>query len=327
MPIPSFGRRPVLVTGGAGFIGSHLVDDLLERGAVVQVLDNFFTGRRDNLAHVMDRVKLIEGDIRDLDTCRKAADGVEFAFHQAALGSVPRSMKDPSATFAANVQGTMNVFSACRDAGVSRIVYASSSSVYGDSAKLPKREGEEGEPLSPYALSKRVGEEIAATFARCYGLEAIGLRYFNVYGPRQDPLGSYAAVIPRFFRAVLRGEPLVIYGDGRQSRDFTFVEDAVRANLLAAGAPAEACGAAYNVAGGAQTTVIELARLLGEASGRTITPVHDPPRRGDVLHSLADLSLSESGLGYKARIGLSEGLLRSLSFYKRDTPSVPPGEG
>jgi nucleoside-diphosphate-sugar epimerase len=325
MPIPSFDRRPVLVTGGAGFIGSHLVDELLARGAVVRVLDNFFTGRRENLAHVMDRVKLIEGDIRDVDICRNAVEGVKFVFHQAALGSVPRSMKDPSATFAVNVQGTMNVFAACRDAGVSRIVYASSSSVYGDSATLPKREGEEGTPLSPYALSKRVDEEIAATFARCYGLEAIGLRYFNVYGPRQDPFGPYAAVIPRFFRAVLRGEPLVIYGDGLQSRDFTFVEDAVRANLLAAGAPAEACGAAYNVAGGAQTTVIELARLLGEAFGRTITPVHDPPRRGDVLHSVADLSLSESRLGYRARTGLSEGVLKSLSFYKRDTePRVAP---
>jgi nucleoside-diphosphate-sugar epimerase len=328
MPIPELKSVPVLVTGGAGFIGSHLVDALVERGATVRVLDNFSTGRRLNLAHVMDRVKIMEGDIRDLDVCRNAAEGVEVVFHQAAIGSVPRSMKDPSATFAANVQGTMNVFAACRDAGVIRIVYASSSSVYGDSAGLPKREGEEGEPLSPYALSKLVGEEIAAMFARCYGLEAVGLRYFNVYGPRQDPLGAYAAVIPRFFRAALRGEPLVIYGDGLQSRDFTFVEDAVRANLLAAGAPAEtACGAAYNVAGGAQTTVIELARLIGEASGQTITPVHDPPRQGDVLHSLADLSLSESGLGYKAKTGLSEGLLKSLSFYKRDTASVPPGEG
>jgi nucleoside-diphosphate-sugar epimerase len=264
---------------------------------------------------VLDRVELVEGDIRDGKTCQAAASGVEIVFHQAALGSVPRSMKDPATTFAVNVQGTVNMFSACRDAGVRRLVYASSSSVYGDSPKLPKREGEEGEPLSPYALSKRVNEQIAAVFARCDGLEAIGLRYFNVYGPRQDPLGPYAAVLPRFFHAVFRGEPPVIYGDGLQSRDFTYVADAVTANLLAAGAPAAACGAAYNVAGGVQTSVAELARLVGELTDRPIAPIHEPPRPGDVLHSLADLTRIGGALGYRPATPLREGLEATRRFF------------
>ncbi len=306
----------MLVTGGAGFIGSHLVDALLARDARVRVLDNFATSRRENLAHVLDRVELVEGDIRDADVCRRASNGIEVVFHQAALGSVPRSMKDPSTTFAVNVLGTVNVFAASRESGVRRVVYASSSSVYGDSEKLPKREGEEGRPLSPYALSKGVGEETASVFARCYGFETVGLRYFNVYGSRQDPLSPYAAVIPRFFRAVLRGEPPVIYGDGRQSRDFTYVADAVHANLLAAFAPAEACGAAYNVASGTQTTVLDLARLVGEVAGRPIEPALEAARPGDVLHSLADLSLVGRRLGFRPETSLREGLEKSRSFYE-----------
>lgn len=306
----------MLVTGGAGFIGSHLVDALLGRGARVRVLDNFVTGRRENLAHVRDRVELLEGDIRDTSICQRAANGVEIVFHEAALGSVPRSMKDPATTFAVNVQGTINVFAAAREAGVRRVVYASSSSVYGDSERLPKREGEEGRPLSPYALSKCVGEQAADVFGRCYGFEAIGLRYFNVYGPRQDPSGPYAAVIPRFFTALLAGQAPVIYGDGRQSRDFTYVGDAVNANLLAAEAPTAACGAAYNVAGGMQTSVLELARRVGQAIGRSAEPVFELPRPGDVPHSWADLARSREHLGFEPSIQMARGLDLCAPFYR-----------
>lgn len=308
--------RAALVTGAAGFIGSHLVDLLLDRGASVRALDNLSNGKRENLAHCADRIDFIEGDIRDPGTCRRACEGAAVVFHQAALGSVPRSMKDPSTSIAVNVSGTANVLAASRDAGVRRVVYASSSSVYGDSNRLPKREGEEGRPLSPYALSKVVDEELAEVFGRCYGLELIGLRYFNVYGPRQDPDGPYAAVIPRFFRAYLAGEAPVIYGDGTQSRDFTFVADAVAANLLGAVAPASACGRAYNVAGGNQTSVNDLAGAVRKAVGGGPEPKHEPPRAGDVLHSAADLSLSKRELAYAPRVGLSEGLRRSLDHYR-----------
>ncbi len=297
----SFAEKTVLVTGGAGFIGSHLVDALCARGARVRVLDDLSAGRLENLAGCRESIEFREGDIRDLRVCADACRGATVVFHQAALGSVPRSMKDPATSLAVNVGGTANVFAAARDAGVRRVVYASSSSVYGDSAALPKREGDEGRPLSPYALSKRMNEELADVFGRCYGMEFVGLRYFNVYGPRQDPNGPYAAVIPRFFDANLRGEPAVVYGTGEQSRDFTFVEDAVAANLLAAEAPGERCGTAYNVGGGARTTVNELARLVAEAVGGAPDPRHEPARAGDVAHSLADLTHVSRGLGYQAR--------------------------
>ena len=313
------GRR-VLVTGGAGFIGSHLVDALLSRGATVRVLDNLSNGRRENLKDA--RVELIEDDIRDASVCRRAATGVEYVFHQAALGSVPRSMKDPSTSIAVNVSGTANVFMAARDEKVRRVVYASSSSVYGDSRHLPKREGEEGKPLSPYALSKAMNEQLADVFRRCDGMELVGLRYFNVYGPRQDPDGPYAAVIPRFFKAYLSGDAPVIYGDGDQSRDFTFVSDAVAANVCGAEAPAESCGAAYNVAGGKQTTVNELARAVREAVGGGPEPRYEPPRKGDVMHSAADLGQSQSRLAYAPSVALADGLSRSLEHYRRVVGTV-----
>ena len=323
-PDPDFRGVPVLVTGGAGFIGSHLVDALVEAGARVRVLDDLSTGRRENLGHHLageHRIEWIEGDIRDAGACRRACDGVRFVFHQAALGSVPRSMKDPATTIAVNVAGTANVFAAARDAGDARVVYASSSSVYGDSDRLPKREGEEGRPLSPYALSKAMNEELAATFGDCFGLELVGLRYFNVYGPRQSPEGAYAAVVPLFFRAALRGEAPAIHGDGRQSRDFTFVADAVRANLLAAVAPAAACGCAYNVAPGEATTVADLAAairgLVERATGTAPPPpVHGPPRPGDVRHSKADPAAARDALGFAAEVGLADGLARSLDPYR-----------
>ena len=305
--IPDFQGISVLVTGGAGFIGSHLVDALAARGARVRVLDDLSTGRRENLPDV----ELIEGDIRDPETCRAACEGAEYVFHQAALGSVPRSMSDPGTSIAVNVTGTANVFAAARKEGTRRVIYASSSSVYGDGETIVKREGEERRPLSPYAASKAMGEELAEVFGRCYGQELVGLRYFNVYGPRQSPDGPYAAVVPRFFRACSAGEAPVIHGDGEQSRDFTWVGDAVMANLLAAGAPAAACGRAYNVARGERTTVKELAARVRELVGGGLPPRHEPPRPGDVRHSQADTSAAEAALGFRAAVGLAEGLERT----------------
>lgn len=308
MPPPLEGV-PVLVTGGAGFIGSHLVAALVERGALVRVLDDFSSGHRANLAH-HHGLEVLEEDVRNQAACRRACRGVAHAFHLAALGSVPLSIEDPATTIAINVGGTTNLFAAAREEGVKRVVYASSSSVYGDADRLPSREGEEGEPLSPYALSKAMDEELAACFGRCFGLELVGLRYFNVYGPRQRPDGPYAAVVPRFLAAVLAGEPMEIHGDGEQSRDFTHVDDAVEATLLAAAAPAESCGRAYNVASGTRVSVRELAALLAVESGSRALPRHLPARAGDVRHSQADLEAARRWLGYAPRVTLAVGLRR-----------------
>ncbi|MEM8962449.1 MAG: SDR family oxidoreductase [Acidobacteriota bacterium] len=316
MPIPAMNGVSVLVTGGAGFIGSHLVDALVERGGRVRVLDNFATGLASNLDHLDGKIEVIEGDIRDLATCQRACDGTRVVFHQAALGSVPRSVKDPATSIAVNVGGTANIFAAARDAGTARVVYASSSSVYGDSPTLPKTEGDEGKPLSPYATSKWMCEELAAVYGLSYpDLVFVGLRYFNVYGPRQRPDGPYAAVIPKFFDAYRQGQAPKIHGDGEQSRDFTYVLDAVRANLLASGAGDDACGRAYNVAGGRRITVNELAARVREASGGGHEPEHGPPRPGDVRHSLADLSASQRLLGYQPETGLDVGIGLAANAY------------
>ena len=315
MGIPNFEGVTVLVTGGAGFIGSHLVDALVEAGAKVRVLDNLATGLASNLTHLEGRIELFEDDLRDAEACRRAADGAQYVFHQAALGSVPRSMKDPATSFAVNVSGTANLFAAARDGGARRVVYASSSSVYGDSAELPKREGGEGAPLSPYATSKAMCEDLARIFYRCYDLEIIGLRYFNVYGPRQRPDGPYAAVIPRFFDAYRNGRAPIIHGDGEQSRDFTFVGDAVRANLLGAGAPKEAAGRAFNVAAGKRTTLNELVSHIRRLAGGGPEPEHGPPREGDVRHSLADLTAIEQALGYQPTHDLAQGLEKAATGY------------
>jgi nucleoside-diphosphate-sugar epimerase len=304
------------VTGGAGFIGSHLVDGLLEAGARVRVMDNLATGRKENLAHCLDRIEFVEVDIRDFEACGRAAAGTEIVFHQAALGSVPRSMVHPELSLDVNVRGTLNIFTACRDAGVKRVVYASSSSVYGDSEKLPKVEGEEGTPLSPYAWSKRANEEMAAVFHRCYGMDLIGLRYFNVFGPRQDPEGAYAAVIPRFFKAVLTGRAPVIYGDGEQSRDFTFVGDVVAANLAAGGAEGPAWNRPYNIAGGRRVSILDLARAVVAETGRPVEPEFGPPRPGDVKHSLADITAARHQLGFTPVVSFGEGLARSADYYR-----------
>ena len=315
MSIPDLESVPVLVTGGGGFIGSNLVDELLARGARVRILDNFATGRRENLSHCIDRIELLEGDIRNGETCERACRGQSFVFHQAALGSVPRSMEDPATTFDVNAQGTANMLAAARKAAVTRFIFASSSSVYGDSERLPKKEGEEGEPLSPYAASKSLAEALAKTFSRCFDLRWIGLRYFNIYGTRQDPAWAYAAVIPRFFDAFLGNQSPVIFGDGEQSRDFTFVADAVRANLLAAGASTGACNRAFNVAVGGRTSVKDLAELVRRTVGSDATPVYEPPRAGDVKHSVADLEAASALLRYEAETSLVEGLRLSLPYY------------
>ncbi len=311
-----FEGKRVLVTGGAGFIGSHIVDALVDQGAEVRVLDSFVTGKRENLAH-HTQVEVVEGDIRDLDTCQRACEGVSVVLHQAALGSVPRSLKLPSDTFASNVLGTANIFTAARDQGIQRVVYASSSSVYGDSQELPKREGREGTPLSPYAVSKQMNEELAAIYARCFDLEPIGLRYFNIYGPRQDPKGPYAAVIPRFFDAFVQGKAPQIHGDGEQSRDFTFVLDAVQANLRAALAPKAAAGRAYNIGAEGQTTVNELARVIRELTGATVVPTHVDPRPGDVKHSNADISAAKEAFGYAPSTRIETGLRAAHAHYVR----------
>jgi nucleoside-diphosphate-sugar epimerase len=318
--LPDLESVPVVVTGGAGFIGSHLVDRLLELGANVKVLDNLTTGRRENLEHCIERIELVEGDIRDLDTCQRALDDKRYVFHQAALGSVPRSVRDPSTSLAVNAQGTTNIFTAARDHGVERVVYASSSSVYGDSKLLPKQEGQEGRPLSPYALSKKIGEELSDVYFRSYGLESVGLRYFNIYGARQDPDGPYAAVIPKFFKCFLAGEPPTVFGDGDQSRDFTHVSDAVSANLLALTCPTAGCGRAYNIAAGARTSVNELAAVIADLSDSHLEPTHAEPRPGDVRHSLADLSQVGQAFGYQPTKSLDQGLATCLDYYQNLFP-------
>lgn len=305
-----------LVTGGAGFIGSNIVDRLVREENEVVVVDDFSTGKRENLAHVMDRIQLIETDICDRDMMRSACKGVDCVFHQAAIPSVPRSVADPLGCNRAAVDGTLSVLLAARDEGVSRVVGASSSSVYGESPELPKHEGMPVDPLSPYAVGKLTAERYAAVFTRVYGLETVSLRYFNVYGPRQDPHGDYAAVIPKFISLILSGKKLTIYGDGSQSRDFTFVEDVVEANLLASLAPG-ASGRAFNIGGGKRVTLNEVVAMLGEVLGTEVAPEYAPVRAGDILHSLADISAASDVLGYAPGTSFREGLVKTAAFFRR----------
>lgn len=314
----------ILITGGGGFIGSHLTEELVEKGLEVRVLDNFSTGKRENLEGLGDGrfspgkdFELIEGDIRDYDTVEKAVSGVDAVLHQAALGSVPRSVEDPMTTQLVNADGTLNIFLAARNEGVPRVVYASSSAVYGDSPEMPRREGSEGFPLSPYALTKVINESYGRLFKELYGLETIGLRYFNIYGPRQDPASRYAAVIPLFVKALLSGDSPVIFGDGEQSRDFTYVKDVVKANVMALEAPSGAAGSAYNVGMGANWTILELLAILQDLLGTEIAPRHDPPRPGDVKHSSADTALTARKLGFSAGHDLREGLQLSIEWYQK----------
>jgi nucleoside-diphosphate-sugar epimerase len=307
-----------LVTGGAGFIGSHIVDELLRRGETVRVLDNMATGKRENLEHCLERIDFIEGDIRDMETCRRACADVDFVLHQAALGSVPRSMEDPLTSHDVNVTGTLKMLIAARDEGVKRFVYAASSSTYGDHPALPKVEDRIGNPLSPYAVTKYADELYARVFGRCYGLETVGLRYFNVFGPRQDPFSQYAAVIPLFVSALMRGEAPTINGDGEQTRDFTYVGNAVAANLLACAAPAEAVGEVFNIACNERTSLNRLYRRLQELLDSDIAPLYGPSRVGDVRDSLADIDKARRLLGYKGEIKFDEGLRRSIEWYRKN---------
>lgn len=307
-----------LVTGGAGFIGSHLTRELVVRGHEVVVLDNLSTGRKENLADVLDQITLVEGSITDLDTVLECCRGVDCVFHQAALPSVPRSVKDPLMSDEHNVGGTLRVFWGAHQSGVRRVVFAASSSVYGDTEELPKHEGMQPRPMSPYAVNKRVGELYGAVFNNLYGLSTIGLRYFNVFGPRQDPESQYAAVVPKFITRFLDGVPPIIHGDGLQSRDFTFVQNVVEANIAACAARPEAGGRSYNVALGGRITVKDLCLKIRDLVGSTIEPEFDASRPGDVRHSQASIELAREYLGYTGSISLDEGLERTVAWYKEN---------
>lgn len=309
-----------VVTGGAGFIGSHLSRALAAQGRRVRVVDNLSTGKQERvdalLAEHGDRIEFRSDDIRDAAAVAAACEGAEFVYHQAALPSVPRSVNDPVASNAANVDGTLNVFVAARDAGVKKVVYASSSSIYGDSKELPKHEGMAFNPKSPYAITKCVGEMYGDVFSRLYGLGTVGLRYFNVFGPAQDPTSQYAAVIPRFITALLKGEPPTIYGDGEQSRDFTFIDNVVAANQCAA--QSAASGIAVNVACGARYTLNHLVEQLNEILGTDVRPVHDDPRVGDVKHSQASVDRAREEIGFVPKVDFVDGLRQTVEFFRKE---------
>jgi UDP-glucose 4-epimerase len=304
----------VLVTGGGGFIGSHIVDRLLAEGHSVRVLDNFATGRRENLLEVVDDIELIEGDIQSYERVHNAVSGCEIVLHQSALPSVPRSLQDPLTSNATNVTGTLNLLLAARDSGVRRVVYASSSSIYGANPELPKHEGLVPQPISPYAVAKLAGEGFCRSFHEVFGLETVALRYFNVFGPRQDPLSQYAAVIPNFITALMNGAQPVVFGDGEQSRDFTFVGNVVDGNLLAMTAEGVA-GKAYNLAAGDRTTLNELLGYLGSLVGREPGARYEAARLGDVRHSQADISAAKRDLGYSPKVSVQEGLRLTLDWF------------
>jgi UDP-glucose 4-epimerase len=308
----------VLVTGGAGFIGSNLAEELLKRGHFVRVLDDFSTGKRENL--IFDKkypsLEVIEGDIRDLHTCQKAVEGMEYVFHQGALPSVQRSVEDPETSNAVNVGGTLNILVAARGKGVKRVIYASSSSIYGDTPTLPKQEEMPSNPLSPYALQKYVGEHYCRLFYQLYGLETISLRYFNIFGPKQDPNSLYSAVIPKFIDALLQGRPPIIFGDGEQSRDFTYIENVVQANLLAMSAE-HLHGEAINIACGKRISLNQLLNILKEILGSKISPLYQEPRIGDVKHSLADIRKGKEIIGYEPMVRIEIGLKKTVEYFRR----------
>jgi nucleoside-diphosphate-sugar epimerase len=303
-----------LVTGGAGFIGSHIVEALVTRGKRVRVIDNLSTGKRENLQHLMNEIEFIEGDLRDQEVSARAVGGVDFIMHQAAIPSVPRSIKDPKDTTENNLNGTLHLLLAARDAGVKRVVYASSSSVYGDSPTLPKSEDFPPAPLSPYAAAKLAGEYYCRVFSQVYGLETVSLRYFNIFGPRQDPLSLYAAVIPIFISAALTKKPLVVYGDGEQTRDFSFVANVVQANLLACEAEGIA-GETLNVGGGAQTSLNQLIKELQAIVNTDLHVEYADPRPGDVKHSLASVEKMKKLMGYECAVPFGEGLRRTVEWF------------
>lgn len=309
-----------LVTGGAGFIGSNLCEAILEMGYTVRCLDNLSTGKKKNMDGFIDNPNFtfIEGDIRDLDTCMKACEGVDYVLNQAAWGSVPRSIEMPLLYEDINIGGTLNMMEAARQQGVKKFVYASSSSVYGDEPNLPKREGREGNLLSPYALTKRVDEEYGKLYKKLYGLDTYGMRYFNVFGRRQDPDGAYAAVIPKFIKQLLKGEVPTINGDGKQSRDFTYVENVVEANLKACLASSDAAGEAFNVAYGGREYLIDIYYGLTKALGKDVEPNFGPDRAGDIKHSNADITKAKELLGYDPDYSFQRGIALAIEWYKEN---------
>jgi nucleoside-diphosphate-sugar epimerase len=313
-----------LVTGAAGFIGSHVVEFLMSSGHTVTALDDLSTGKRENIARWMRRIDFIEGSVLDPAICARAVRGVDYVFHEAALASVPRSISDPEATHAANATGTLNVLIAARDAGVKRVVYAASSSAYGDTLELPKHERMASLPLSPYAVSKLAGETYMRAFHASYGLETISLRYFNIFGPRQDPESQYAAVIPKFVTSALENRAPTIFGDGEQTRDFTFVDNVVRANMLACEASREACGGVYNVGCGKRVSLNDLWHCIKEHTGTSVEPEYQSFRAGDVRDSLASLDAIRDTLGYSPVVDLEEGLRRTIESFVAQRPQPEP---
>jgi len=306
-----------LITGIGGFIGSSLARALLSRGEQVRGVDNFSTGKHENLADILSRIDFRESDILDLDAMRSACAGADFVLHQAAIPSVPKSVLDPLASNRANIDGTVNVLVAARDAKVKRVVYAASSSAYGDTPTLPKHEAMKPDPISPYAVAKLASEHYMISFYRCYGLETVALRYFNIFGPHQDPTSPYSGVLAKFITLMLRGEQPAIYGDGEQSRDFTYIDNAVEANLLACTAPAaKAAGQVFNVATARRVTLNETFKLLQGLTSYTGQPRYEPERGGDIKHSLADISKAEAGLAYKPKVDFEEGLRRTVDWYR-----------
>ena len=304
-----------LVTGGAGFIGSNIVTKLLERGENVRVLDNFSTGQRGNIARFEGDIEIIEGDMRSYHIVREAVEGMDYILHQGALPSVPRSIRDPITSTEVNLNGTLHILDAALAAGVKRVVYASSSSIYGDTPALPKTEEMKPDPKSPYATAKLASEHYCRIFTDIYGLETVSLRYFNVFGPSQDPTSQYSAVIPRFIQAMREGQQPVIYGDGTQSRDFTYVENVVAANLIACTAPATVVGEVFNVACGKRYTLRELVTALNHILGTEIEPLHEGVRAGDVRQSQADIRKAQSMLHYATTVDFHEGLARTVAYY------------
>lgn len=305
-----------LVTGGCGFIGSHLVEALMQKGERVRVLDNCSTGKARNIAHVKDQIEFVDGDLRELDTVHQAIAGVDYVFHQGARPSVARSVADPILSNNVNINGTLNLLVAARDAGVKRVVYAASSSAYGNIPTLPRSETLSPQPASPYAITKYVGECYCRVFTQVFGLETVALRYFNIFGPRQDPTSQYSAVIPKFIHAYLHGNPPAIEGDGEQSRDFTYIANAVHANLLACHAEGVA-GEVFNIGCGQQTSINKLASLIGEMMETDAKPVYISSRPGDVRHSRADICKAQQLLGYEPKVELKAGLRRTIDWFLR----------
>lgn len=307
----------ILVTGGAGFIGSHIARSLAERGERVRVLDNLSSGRSDNLAGIAGEIEVIEGDLRDAEVVARAVDGCEVVYHQAAVPSVPRSVADPRTSLDAGITGTLNVLLAARDRGARRVVFASSSSIYGDTPVMPKHEDMTPKPLSPYAISKLSAEQLCGVFTRLYGLETVALRYFNVFGPNQDPASEYAAVIPKFIAAVAAGERPTIFGDGEQSRDFTYIANVVDANLRAAEVP-EASGRVFNIASGRAITVNRMLALVGELLDKPAEADYTDPRPGDIRDSLADITAARDVLGYDPEVSFEDGMAMTVAAFSGD---------